>query len=126
MCDEMINRLVNGVAERKAEVPAQLKKVAAEGPRNIQQQLSFLVNNLAENCSSDPVMNAKKTQLQNNVRTHIEGWEVAWAGAGNYEKHILDLDLYIPDTVPEPVIEDGHGSEDEDMDDSLDDNDDED
>lgn len=120
ICEGIINRLVDGVAERIAEVPAQLRDAASEGPRNVQQQLSFLVNNLVENCSADPVMNAKKSKVQNNIRAHIEAWEVAWAEKGNLERHILDQDLDIPDTIPEPVMEEGIDSEDEPMDDSSD------
>ncbi|QPC58119.1 hypothetical protein HYE67_000350 [Fusarium culmorum] len=120
ICEGIINRLVDGVAERIAEVPAQLRDVAAEGPRNVQQQLSFLVNNLVENCSADPAMNAKKSKVQNNIRAHIEAWEAAWAEKGNLERHILDQDLDIPDTIPEPVMEEGIDSEDEPMDDSSD------
>ncbi|WXC58630.1 hypothetical protein SNK03_004530 [Fusarium graminearum] len=120
ICEGIINRLVDGIAERIAEVPAQLRDAAAEGPRNVQQQLSFLVNNLVENCSADPVMNAKKSKVQNNIRAHIEAWEVGWAEKGNLERHILDQDLDIPDTIPEPVMEEGIDSEDELMDDSSD------
>ncbi|OBS23368.1 hypothetical protein FPOA_03917 [Fusarium poae] len=124
ICEHMINRLVDGVAERVAEVPAALRNAAAEGPRNVQHQLSFLVNNLVENCSADPVMNARKARVQDSIRAQIEGWEVAWAEKGNYEKHILDMDLDIPDTIPEPVMEDVLGSEDEAMGDNLDSDDD--
>lgn len=120
ICEGIINRLVDGVAERIAEVPAQLRDAASEGPRNVQQQLSFLVNNLVENCSADPAMNAKKSKVQNNIRAHIEAWEVAWAEKGNLERHILDQDLDIPDTIPEPVMEEEIDSEDEPMDDSSD------
>ncbi|RGP63852.1 GTPase slip-gc [Fusarium longipes] len=121
ICDKMINRLVDGVAERKAEVPAQLKIVAAKGPRIVQEKLSCLVNNLVENCSADPAMNAKKTRLQNEVRVHIEAWESSWAEERNYEDHILDLDLDIPDSIPEPDPEED--SHDEAMGDGLDDDD---
>ncbi|EYB25378.1 hypothetical protein SNK05_004559 [Fusarium graminearum] len=65
-------------------------------------------------------MNAKKSKVQNNIRAHIEAWEVAWAEKGNLERHILDQDLDIPDTIPEPVMEEGIDSEDEPMDDSSD------
>ncbi|KAL3600183.1 hypothetical protein FPOAC2_04414 [Fusarium poae] len=113
ICDRMIDRLVDGVAERIAEVPAQLRNTAAEGSRNVQQQLSFLVNNLVENYCLDPVMNANKVEFQNNVRTHIGNWEDAWAEEGNYAEHILDRDLGIPCTIPEPPFQDISESEDE-------------
>ncbi|XEV04322.1 hypothetical protein FSHL1_009609 [Fusarium sambucinum] len=118
VCDRMIDRLVDGVAERIAEVPVQLRSAAAEGSRNVQQQLSFLVNNLVESYCLDPVMNANKVEFQNNVRAHIGSWEAAWAGEGNYAEHILDLDLKIPDTIPEPVFEDVTESGDEAVDES--------
>ncbi|KAJ4009644.1 hypothetical protein NW752_009231 [Fusarium irregulare] len=124
ICEEMIKRLVNGVAGRKAEVPAQLRDAAAEGPRIIVQQLSFLVNNLVENISSDPKMKAKKLGIPGCVRAHIEGWEASWAKEGDYEAHILDQDLEIPANIPEPVIREAPESDDEAVDDSSDDEDD--
>lgn len=126
ICEQMIKRLVDGVAERKSEVPGQLREAAAEGPRNIEQQLLFLVNNLIESFSADPKMNAKKNKLQNDVRAHIEAWEVAWAEKGNYKQHILDLNVDIPEDIPEPVFKDTLDSGDEDANDSSDNNDDED
>ncbi|KAF0637775.1 hypothetical protein FPSE5266_09531 [Fusarium pseudograminearum] len=113
ICDKMIDGLVEGVAERIAEVPAQLRNTAVQGSRYVQQQLSFLVNNLVENYCLDPVMNANKAEFQNNIRAHIGSWEVGWAEEGNYANHILDMELGIPDTIPEPIIEDAAESEDE-------------
>ncbi|RGP59817.1 GTPase slip-gc [Fusarium sporotrichioides] len=126
ICDEMIDNLVAGVAETIAEVPGQLEDVADAGPRNVQQQLSLLINNLVENHCTDPAVIAKKTYYQVNIRNQIDGWEAAWAEEGNYEEHILDLDLEIPDTIPEPVLGDGPLSKDEAMEDDSDDYDDED
>lgn len=126
MCEGMIDRLVDGVAGRKAEVPGQLKRAAAEGPRQVEQHLSVLINNLVENLSADPEIKAKKDGIRKDVRALVEAWKVAWTEEGNYEEHILDLDLDIPDTVPEPLIEEAlESDEDEDAtDDTFDDDDD--
>ncbi|KAF5234039.1 hypothetical protein FAUST_7818 [Fusarium austroamericanum] len=50
-------------ARRGHSSPEDGSDAAAEGPRNVQQQLSFLVNNLIENCSVDPTINAKKSKV---------------------------------------------------------------
>ncbi|KAM0351869.1 hypothetical protein ACHAPU_002382 [Fusarium lateritium] len=116
MCLEMFRCLETDLAAKKAGVPVELEKAAAAGTRNLKQQLSFLVNNLAESCSDDPEKNAMKAKVQDGVRSHIESWEMAWAEEGGYNEHILDVDLSIPAIVPEPVMEECHFSEDEDDD----------
>ncbi|RFN49669.1 gtpase slip-gc, partial [Fusarium flagelliforme] len=127
MCEEMINRLANGISGRQAEVPSQLRDAAAEGPRQVEQQLSVLVNNLVENLATDPAMKPKKDGLQEDVRVIIEAWEEAWIEEGIYKEHILDWDLEIPDTIPEPVFEDATKSDDDATDDdTFDEDDDED
>jgi hypothetical protein len=113
MCREVFRRLEAGLAAKKAEVPADLEKAAAGGTHNLKQQLTFLVNNLAESYSDDPVKNAMKAKVQDVVRAHIESWELGWAEEGGYDEHILDTDLSIPANVPEPVMEDFPSSEDE-------------
>lgn len=113
MCREIFRRLEAGLAEKKAEVPAELEKAAAGGTHNLKHQLSFLVNNLAESYSDDPVKNAMKAKVQDVVRAHIESWELGWAEEGGYDEHILDMDLSIPASVPEPVMEEFTFSEDE-------------
>jgi hypothetical protein len=51
--------------------------------------------------------------VQDGVRAHIESWESGWAEEGGYDEHILDKDLSIPASVPEPVMEEFPSSEDE-------------
>ncbi|KAM0243175.1 hypothetical protein ACHAPO_000013 [Fusarium lateritium] len=104
MCDEALEGLVDNVANRINNMPAQLRRAAQQGPLNVQEQISCLVNNLAENCSTDPTMKEKKAEVQHNARALVKSWEAAWAEKGNLEEHILDLDLSIPDTLPETVI----------------------
>jgi hypothetical protein len=111
MCREIFRRLEAGLAAKMAEVPAELEKAAAGATYNLKQQLSFLANNLAESFSDDPVKNAMKAKVQDGVRAHIESWESGWAEEGGYDEHILDKDLSIPASVPEPVMEEFPSSE---------------
>jgi hypothetical protein len=113
MCREIFRLLEAGLAAKKSKVPAKLEKAAARGTHNLKQQLSFLVNNLAESYSDDPVKSAMKAKVQDGVRVHIESWELGWAEKGGYDEHILDADLSIPSSVPEPVMEEFPSSEDE-------------
>ncbi|WZH49307.1 Dynamin_N domain-containing protein [Fusarium acuminatum] len=111
MCREIFRRLEAGLAAKMAEVPAELEKAAAGATYNLKQQLSFLANNLAESFSDDPVKNAMKAKVQDGVRAHIESWESGWAEEGGYDEHILDKDLSIPASIPEPVMEEFPSSE---------------
>ncbi|KAF5702645.1 gtpase slip-gc [Fusarium mundagurra] len=79
MCNEMLDRLAEGLKEKKAEVPSQLVMVAEEAIR-------------------------KKAELQTEIRKLVEAWEDAWAEKGNYPEHILDLDLSIPEEIPAPIL----------------------
>ncbi|CEI60412.1 hypothetical protein FVEN_g6553 [Fusarium venenatum] len=105
MCNEVLDRLAKGLAARKSEVPKELDLIAEEAICGVKQQMSFLVNNLVENCPIKSEDSSTKTELQNSIRKFVESWEDEWAQEGNYEEHILDKDLSIPDTIPEPVYE---------------------
>ncbi|KAF5536093.1 gtpase slip-gc [Fusarium phyllophilum] len=116
MCNEMLNRLADGLAEKKAEVPGQLVLIAVEAVKNVKQQLSFLVNNLVENSSNGSEINVQKTELQTKIRELVEAWEDSWAERGDYPEHILDLDLSIPEEIPEPIELDEENQDDFDLD----------
>jgi hypothetical protein len=105
MCNEMLNRLADGLDEKKAEVPGQLVLIAEEAIKGVKQQLSFLVNNLVENSADGSEINTQKTELQTEIRELVEAWEDAWAEKGNYPEHILDLDLSIPEEIPAPIFD---------------------
>ncbi|RBR23210.1 uncharacterized protein FIESC28_03952 [Fusarium coffeatum] len=113
MCKEMIKRLEDGLAERKAVVPDQLRKIAGEAIAGVQRQLSFLVNNLVENSRHDLEMRAKKSEVQKTIRDMIAKWENDWTEKGNLGSHILDEDLSIPDMIPKPDFEYSDVEEDE-------------
>ncbi|KAM0446261.1 hypothetical protein ACHAQK_001178 [Fusarium lateritium] len=106
MCNEMLSRLSAGLAEKKAEVPNELKVIAGQAIQGVKQQLSFLVNNLVENSPLSSENNASKCELQKILRDLVEAWEGAWSEQGECDAHILDNDLSIPETVPEPIYED--------------------
>lgn len=112
----MLNRLADGLAEKKAEVPGQLVLIAVEAVKNVKQQLSFLVNNLVENSSTGSEINVQKTELQTKVRELVEAWEDSWAEQGDYPEHILDLDLSIPEEIPAPIEFDEENQDDFDLD----------
>ncbi|KAL4724222.1 hypothetical protein ACLX1H_008835 [Fusarium chlamydosporum] len=120
MCNEMLDRLAKGLAEKKAEVPGELEKIAEEAVRSVKQQLSFLVNNLVENSPCDSENNSVKTVLQEQIRKLVEDLEDEWSEEGGYDDHILDEDLSIPDMIPEPVYKDGIKDDDPDTEDDDD------
>lgn len=120
MCNEMLGRLAAGLAKKKAEVPAELKMIADQAIQGVKQQMSFLVNNLVENSPVNSVSNASKCELQEILRGLVEEWEGAWSEEGEYDDHILDEDLSIPETVPEPVYNDDSQDEDLEMEDNDD------
>ncbi|PCD32744.1 hypothetical protein AU210_008986 [Fusarium oxysporum f. sp. radicis-cucumerinum] len=105
MCEEMLNRLADGLAEKKAEVPGELIRIADEAINGVKQQLSFLVNNLVENSADGSKINVQKTELQTKIRELVEAWEDAWAEEGDYPEHILDQDLSIPEDIPAPILD---------------------
>lgn len=105
MCKEMLNRLADGLAEKKAEVPGELIRIADEAINGVKQQLSFLVNNLVENSADGSKINVQKTELQTKIRELVEAWEDAWAEEGDYPEHILDQDLSIPEDIPAPILD---------------------
>ncbi|KAF5965973.1 hypothetical protein FBULB1_11949 [Fusarium bulbicola] len=121
ICRKTIRRLEMGVESQKALVPKQMIKIATDEIVNVQQQMSFLVNNLVENFEASPEKAEMKSNLQHKIRHHVEAWEAAWVEKGNYDEHILDLDLSIPTVVPEPVIEEDGASETEEESSSEDD-----
>ncbi|GKT97974.1 gtpase slip-gc [Fusarium langsethiae] len=106
MCNEVLDRLAKGLAARKAEVPMELELIAEEAICNVKQQMSFLVNNLVENSPLDLGDDSPKNELQKNIRKLVEHWEDEWTQEGNFDENILDEDLSIPDTIPEPAYED--------------------
>lgn len=114
MCNEMLSRLAAGLAEKKAEVPDELEKIAGQAIQGVKQQLSFLVNNLVENSPLNSENNASKCELQKILRNLVEEWEGAWSEEGEYYDHILDEDRSIPETVPKPIYDDDE-SQDEDL-----------
>lgn len=114
ICQRMIRRLETGVESQKALVPKQMINIVSDEILNVKHQMSFLVNNLVENFEASPEKAEMKTKLQQTIRHHVEAWEAAWAEKGNYDEHILDLDLSIPTVVPEPIIEEDASSETED------------
>ncbi|KAL5620863.1 hypothetical protein FOBRF1_004109 [Fusarium oxysporum] len=105
MCNEMLDRLAEGLDEKKAEVPSQLVIIAEEAIRKVKQKLSFLVNNLVENSADGSKINTQKNELQTEIRKLVEAWDDAWAEKGNYPEHILDLDLSIPEEIPAPILD---------------------
>jgi hypothetical protein len=116
MCEEMLNRLADGLAEKKAEVPGELIRIADEAINGVKQQLSFLVNNLVENSADGSKINVQKTELQTKIRELVEAWEDAWAEEGDYPEHILDQDLSIPEDISAPILdEENQGNMDLDM-----------
>ncbi|KAM0233101.1 hypothetical protein ACHAP5_010528 [Fusarium lateritium] len=124
MCNEMLNRLSAGLAEKKAEVPDELKVIAGQAIHGVKQQMSFLVNNLVENSPLSSENSASKGELQKILRDLVEAWEGAWSEQGECDAHILDNDLSIPETVPEPIYEDDSQDEDIEMEEDYDDDDD--
>ncbi|KAF5586418.1 gtpase slip-gc [Fusarium pseudocircinatum] len=116
MCNEMLNRLAAGLADKKAEVPGELIRIADEAIRGVKQQLSFLVNNLVENSADGSKINIQKTELQTTIRGLVEAWEDAWAEEGDYPEHVLDLDLSIPEEIPAPLELDEENQDDFDLD----------
>ncbi|CZR42561.1 uncharacterized protein FPRO_09864 [Fusarium proliferatum ET1] len=114
MGGQMIKRLRRGVEKEIATLPVRLNKIVNEEVTNVKQQMSFLVNNLVENCNANPKKKLMKVKLQDMIRPHVEAWESIWAEEGNYDEHILDVNLSIPDFVPEPNMDDDDSSDNED------------
>ncbi|KAF5611203.1 GTPase SLIP-GC [Fusarium subglutinans] len=114
MGGQMIKRLRRGVEKEIATLPVRLENIVTEEVTNVKQQMSFLVNNLVENCNTNPKKKLMKAKLQDMIRPHVEAWESIWAEEGTYDEHILDVNLSIPDSVPEPNMDDDDSSDNED------------
>ncbi|KAL9566542.1 hypothetical protein ACKAV7_009457 [Fusarium commune] len=101
LCHPALNRLAENLEAKKKRIPGKLRRIAQSAVEDVQQQISFFINNLIENYETDEVSQAKKLELQANIRAHVAEWEKGWERREGQAEEFLGSTSDIPAVVGE-------------------------